>query len=93
MSIFLKKKEFLYNDVKSIIPKDAIRLPLKEKKDKIEYRWRFIEYRGKKSVEISRLIDKKREYIDKKGDWVHRNISPKFDNYVRESYYYYIDNH
>ena len=31
MSIFLKKKEFLYNDVKSIIPKDARKIPLKDK--------------------------------------------------------------
>ena len=92
MSIFLKKKEFLYNDVKSIIPKDARKIPLKDKKSKIEYRWRFIEYRGGRSVEISRLINNQREYKDKKGDWVHRNISRKFDNYVKESYYYYINN-
>ena len=61
------------------------------KNNKIEYRWRFIYYNGSKSVEISRTINNKIEYIDKNGEWVHRIIDPKFDKFVKESYYYYID--
>jgi hypothetical protein len=93
MNIFIKNKELLYNDVKAVIPKNSLLIPIDEnsRSNKIEYRWRFIEFNGNKSVEISRSIDKNREYINKEGEWVKRYIDSKFDKFVKESYYYYID--
>mgnify|MGYP001275920194 CR=1 FL=1 len=90
MDIFVKNKQLLYNDVKSIIPNNCLNKPLKNK-DKIEYRWRFIIYKQNKYVEISKKENEYREYKDKNGEWVKRDINPEFDKYVVESYYYYID--
>lgn len=90
MDIFVKNKQLLYNDVKSIIPNGSLNKPLKDD-NKIEYRWRFIIYNQNKYVEISKKENDYREYKDNNGEWVKRNIDSRFDKYVVESYYYYID--
>jgi len=101
-SIFLKEIEddtrVSYSNVMETIPDDARteRLPYKiwSNKYKTEWRWRFFEFQNGVSVaEISYLsMDKpNRLYYNNKGEWVERELTTVYDDYLVKSYYYYTD--
>ena len=57
-----------------------------------EWRWRILEFTdGKQVLEISyyKSMFKNRIYFNKYGDWVEREISKEYDEYVIKEYYYY----
>ena len=98
-SIFISSNEerpkITYTQIKESMP-DCVteRVNGWRKSKKIEFRWRFLEIpeRGF-TVEISRLPydEDKRTYLNKEGKWVYRDVSPIYDMYVKEEYYYYAN--
>ena len=87
-----------YTNILDTIPENSVEFPLKEwkHKHKTEWRWRFLKLPDDRLiVEISYVttdIDnnfKNRVYFNKKGNWVHREVDPIYDNYVVKQYYYY----
>lgn len=57
-----------------------------------EWRWRFLKLPERNlTVEISKLKYNKdtRLYLNNKGKWVKRDISPLYDIFVDREYYYY----
>jgi len=100
-SIFITQDEIkrsnlleTYTSVINTIPKGATTERNNEwRKDKLmEFRWRFLELPEKKVIaEISYLNydEDIRTYFNKCGKWVKRVISPLYDQFVKEEYYYY----
>lgn len=85
-----------FSNVMETIPTDARteKLPYKTWKNKYksEWRWRFMDFdNGKSSVEISYITpnNPSRLYYNNKGEWVERDISSVYDDYVSKTYYYY----
>lgn len=91
----MKHTTLSYDKVKESIPSDAVTMPMEnwDNKGKIEWRWRFLVFPHKRSVEISKLCPEscKREYINQEGKFIRRIVDPIFDKYVTETYYYYAD--
>ena len=77
------------------IPTGAIKTEQKELKEThTEWRWRIFKFPNKKNevVEISfKKPDEKRMYINRTGEWVHREINQEFDKFVIDEYYVYSD--
>jgi hypothetical protein len=99
--IFIKHKtesfDFMpieYNKVISSIPKDATDKPNIDlfKQGYREWRWRFLKFNEKKTVEISYRDNddkEKRFYLNKSKKWINKEISLKYDKFVQITYYYY----
>jgi len=101
--VFLKKDDLPGSDtvdgklsmtnIFEVIPENATNKPLDNWRErcKSEWRWRFLKFNNKQSVEISCLHynTDKRLYINKKGEWVHRKVDPIFDKFVIKEFYYY----
>lgn len=98
-NIFVKQSEIKKNNVlskKEII--NSIPQPVFKNRDQnlskinIEWRWRFFKIPNKKNevVEISyKHPDQKRKYINQLGEWVEKEISSEFDQFVIDEYYHY----
>ncbi len=56
-----------------------------------EWRWRFLEFGNKRTVEISYIKSNsdKRLYFNKFGEWVNRDVPSAYDEYVVKTFYYY----
>jgi len=76
------------------IPKNATTKKLDnwEKDMSTEWRWRFLEFNNKRTVEISYLKNKpnsERLYYNKFGEWVRRDVPEEYDEFVIKVFYYY----
>lgn len=72
------------------LPKEFYNEPqLNKQKDYTEWRIRHFLINKKRIVEISYLDNDKRLYLNKNNEWVERNVSTEFDQYVIETKYYY----
>ena len=60
---------------------------------KIKWRWRFLKFDDKSSVEISYKYpnEKKRVYFNKNGHWVYRDVPKIYDKFVNNTVYYYVE--
>lgn len=89
-------KKITYTNVMETIPENSSESPLDGWKDerKTEWRWRFMEFANNhKTVEISYMpYNGKRKYFNRNGEWVERDISEIYDEYVIKEYYYYSVN-
>jgi hypothetical protein len=98
--IFIKRSDIepkniklIKDDVLGTIPTDAV----KKKDDilcltNIEWRWRIFKIPKKDNevIEISfKRPGEKRWYINKMGEWITRNVSSEFDQYIIDEYYNY----
>ena len=104
-SIFLKRSEIESDKITSIpltktdviesIPKNFVKNAKKVLEEvSTEWRWRIFKFPNKKNevVEISfKKPDEKRMYINRTGEWVHREINQEFDKFVIDEYYVYSD--
>ena len=95
-NIFVKCDQLNYQQVKESIPTDSQTTPLKNWNilNKMEWRWRFMDLPNERHiVEISRMtpFSINREYVKSNGEWVFRNISCVYDDYVTEQYYFYTN--
>ena len=85
-----------YTSIIESIPETSIKEPISDwkKKYKKEWRWRFIELNKRLIVEISHIENDSNErmYFNRYGEWLHREIDPVYDKYVKEEYYYYTKN-
>jgi hypothetical protein len=95
-NLFIKKRDEIVkldgSMIRDTIPKDSYKTPQVElRKNKIEWRWRFLKINGKEYVEMSSLLPNKsdRTYANQFGKWKEKNIDPEFDQYVTEIFYYY----
>ena len=98
-SIFVKQSEIKrpeckldYNEIIKSIPDEAVENELPEyRKTHNEWRWRFLDINGKKTVEISMLNkgEPTRKYINKYGQMVEYTVDPQYDQYVTKTLYYY----
>ncbi len=82
-----------YTNILETIPKKSQKQPTPDwKKDySYEWRWRFLEMKGKYILELSRQDrDDNRMYFNKYGEWVKKKVNSLYDNYVVEEYYYYV---
>lgn len=61
------------------------------KKYNNEWRWRIIEFENNTVCEISvvSIDNPTRLYYNNKGEWVNRDISNIYDDYVIKTYYHY----
>jgi hypothetical protein len=79
--------------VLNTIPNQAVtdRLTNWKQSMKTEWRWRFLEFDGRRTVEISyeTADSDKRLYFNKFGEWVERNVPTEYDKYVIQTFYYY----
>ena len=95
-SVFMKKiptdVKLDYASIMETIPKGSYLFP-QNIDNKIEIRWRFITIpNNKQHVEISRRKPGcKREYINKKWEWIETDVDSIFDQFVKKEYYYYAD--
>ncbi len=81
-----------YSDIYKTIPEGSLKTPVDnwEEHKLVEWRWRFMKFGDKKIVEISQqAYNDKRKYFNNFGQWVHKDISSKYDKYVDEQYYFY----
>jgi hypothetical protein len=82
-------------DVANMIPKECLKQKnLELMKTKIEWRWRIFKFQDREHeiVEISqKKPNKKRLYINNKGEWVEFVVSEDYDVFVIHEYYHYID--
>ncbi len=82
-------------NVMEIIPKDSVKVPLDNWKNKYttEWRWRFLKFPDDRlTVEISHIeskVNSNRIYFNKYGEWVLRDITDEVDQFVTDTYYYY----
>jgi hypothetical protein len=79
--------------VLNTIPQTATVKRLKNwrKTKKKEWRWRFFEFKDKKTVEISYIkrFSDDRIYYNRFGKWVNRDVPTIYDEYVVKTFYYY----
>ena len=79
--------------VLNTIPEQAVIEKVNNWKNKYntEWRWRFLEFSDKRTVEISyqKVDDDTRLYYNKFGEWVHREVPSEYDEYVVKTFYYY----
>jgi hypothetical protein len=62
------------------------------KKDHIEWRWRFYRINNKNIVEISRKNPgESRMFVDKDGDWCRTEIPNKWEKFMTNEKYYYVE--
>lgn len=82
-------------DVANMIPKECLKQKnLELMKTKIEWRWRIFKFQDRENeiVEISqKKPNKKRLYINNKGEWVESEVSEDYDVFVIHEYYHYTD--
>jgi len=87
-------EKLTYTLFKEMIPKNALSKPIKNWKSKyvIEWRWRLLRHKNKRSVEISYLCtkNKSRIYKNKYGEYVLGNLPDNIYKNIIEEYYYYI---
>lgn len=79
------------------IPKDSYETPLKDWKstnNTREWRWRFLEFNNKSTIEMSFLNknSNNRQYFTKSGNWVTKSIPAVYDDYVVKQFFYYSEN-
>lgn len=89
-----------YTSIKESIPHNSLKNPIKNwrEKYKIEWRWRFLKFHDATQKEkfvwelstINRDANV-RSYLHPGGGFVFRDVDPRYDNYVVEQYYYYIE--
>jgi hypothetical protein len=60
-------------------------------KGKTEWRWRFLEFENRSTVEISfmKSISDQRNYFTKQGSWIIRDVPKEYDDYVVKQFFYY----
>jgi len=79
--------------VLNTIPEQAVTDRLTDWKQKMntEWRWRFLEFDDRKTVEISYETSDsdKRLYFNKFGEWVTREVPIEYDKYVIKTFFYY----
>jgi hypothetical protein len=105
-SLFITQDEKKYNDINEeitytnildTIPFDSKEFPMEKTNwkelNKIEWRWRFLKFNDKTTVEISYINPNSthRTHFNKKGEWVERDVPKIYDEYVDKTYYYYTD--
>jgi len=79
-----------FNKIVNNIPEPNFKESQNElKKDNTEWRWRVLEFNGKRKIEISYLKAGMRMYMNSSGEWVKRNISDEYDNYVVDQWFFY----
>ncbi len=56
-----------------------------------EWRWRFLEYDNRRTVEISFVKRESpiRKYYNRYGEWVERDVPKEYDQHVVKTFYYY----
>lgn len=105
-SIFITQKEveesnndisgkITLTNVLNTIPTNSIesRIPNWRDTKKVEWRWRFLRFNNRRTVEISYLDrmdeDNERVYFNKHGEWVKRDVPEIYNSYVYKTCYYY----
>ena len=85
-----------YTNILETIPNNRSDIPLDDwrSKNKTEWRWRFLEFNNKSTVEISYLKynTNQRQYFAKSGSWITRQVPNVYDDYVVKQFFYYSGN-
>jgi len=85
-----------YTNIIDSIPKNYYKKPIEnwEQDNKTEWRWRFLKYNNKKTIEISYLkpYSNKRMFFNKMGTWTNCEVSRIYDDCVFKECYYYASN-
>lgn len=91
-NIFYKKKKIIKkDDILNNIPIVHFNEPQKNIKDKQEWRWRIYNINLEEYIEISKIENNIRLYLDPNGEWVEREISNYYDKYLKREIYAYLD--
>jgi hypothetical protein len=100
-SVFIKlselpksKPKLSIQEIINNIPKPNFDKPdLAKRKKHIEWRWRIYNINKKNLVEISFFDpkNKKRLFVNDKGEYVEREIPCEFNTMVAKEYYYYAE--
>ena len=79
--------------VLNTVPKEATIEKLKDWKKikQTKWRWRFLEFGDRRTVEISykKAKTNRRQYYNRFGKWVERNVPKEYDEFVSKIFYYY----
>ncbi len=79
-------------NILNTIPTNSSDSPLEnwEAAGKSEWRWRFMEFMNKNTVEISyKKPNEPRLYFNRHGEWIARDVPKIYDEYVTRQYYVY----
>lgn len=81
-------------DIIKSIPATATKIPSTDlQKTHTEWRWRFFDLKGRKLIEISKMIPKsKRIYMDNKGKWTEYTLKKEWDKFLVDTRYCYVEN-
>jgi hypothetical protein len=99
MDIFLPKNNNMgartYTEIIEMLPENCVteRQLNWRKTKKVEWRWRFFNFDGKKYVEISYLNydDDYRTYLVRDNKWTTKTVDPDYKANLTEIYYCYCD--
>ena len=84
-----------YTNILETMPKQTLSTPLKnwESSKLTEWRWRFLKFNGRHTVEISYMVynSPNRYYFTKDGKWIISKVPEVYNNYVTKEFYYYAD--
>lgn len=90
--IFYKKKKIIKKDeILNNIPIIHFNEPQENIEGKQEWRWRIYIINSEEYIEISKMDNKIRYYLDPEGDWVNREISNYYDKFIKREIYAYLD--
>jgi len=92
---YTNDKNITFTNVMDNLPKGYTSVKNKEWRNEktIKWRWRFLKFNNKTTVEISYKYphENKRIYFNKNGNWVYRDVPKIYNQYVENIYYYYVD--
>lgn len=90
--IFYKKKKIIKKDeILNNIPIIHFNEPQDNIEGKQEWRWRIYTINSEEYIEISKIDNKIRYYLDPEGEWVNREISNYYDKFIKREIYAYLD--
>ena len=90
--IFYKKKKIIKKDeILNNIPIIHFNEPQENIEGKQEWRWRIYTINSEEYIEISKMDNKIRYYLDPEGEWVNREISNYYDKFIKREIYAYLD--
>tara|TARA_B100001989_G_C24411585_1_gene399325 strand:- start:418 stop:708 length:291 start_codon:yes stop_codon:yes gene_type:complete len=90
--IFYKKKKIIKKDeILNNIPIIHFNEPQENIEGKQEWRWRIYTINSEEYIEISKMDNKIRYYLDPEGSWVNREISNYYDKFIKREIYAYLD--
>ena len=90
--IFYKKKKIIKKDeILNNIPIIHFNEPQENIEGKQEWRWRIYTINSEEYIEISKMDNKIRYYLDPEGSQVNREISNYYDKFIKREIYAYLD--